>query len=732
MRAATYFQHIIKTRLLKTISAMAAAGILIMPVLAAAVSSTSTSLSFTDPAPQSGNQFGYSVSLSQDGQVAVVTAPHQNVGLDSSAGAAYVFLLDSNTGAWGATPAAKLTVNNQMANNDFGNAAYITPDGNEIIVGAFSPQSGSSGSAYIYNNPTPGSDVGWDNGGTAMSSNAILQSSQPQVNDNFGTSVGLSSDGSTAIVGAQNYDPNNSGGNVGAAYIFTNNGGNWSPSSAINPSVAGASNEVGTSVSISADGSTAIVGARHQGGGTNLGYALIFSKPIGGWSSTPSITSATQQITPSDPQIGNLFGSAVSISDDGHNVVVGSLGNNTATGAVYAFNNSSGSWTQTQELTAPDGAQLFKFGTSVAVARDGSSLLVGAPSQTVNGLTNAGESYRYVPGASPGTWTLQNQLFSPTSTQGQDFGWSVSTVNNSFYGNAFVGAPAFDATGSSGSQVSPSRAASTASSSGGAGGVFLYDTSKPNITGASPQFQGSGQQVTISGYHLNPAQDSKCSGVSVYFGTKPVTTLACSDGNGTQVVATVPSGTINSKIKVVTPNGSFTTSALYNVGPSISSFTPYPAGEGAKVTIKGYDLLNPLSVVLHGSNGDRTLTINTALTNTNTALHVILPNDATTGYVTITDSAGHVNNSLVQLLVAIPKITGFSTTTTSVGKTITVKGAYLAGVTSVQFNGASATPVSATNAAVKVKVPIGATTGTVTVTSPSGTSDPSPVALTIN
>jgi hypothetical protein len=73
-----------------------------------------------------------------------------------------------------------------------------------------------------------------------------------------GSSVALSSDGSTAIVGA--YE------NAGAASVFTRTGGVWSQQgdTLVGTEAAGANQ--GWSVAISADGNTAIVGGPSDGG----------------------------------------------------------------------------------------------------------------------------------------------------------------------------------------------------------------------------------------------------------------------------------------------------------------------------------------------------------------------------------------------------------------------------------------------------------------------------------
>ena len=60
-------------------------------------------------------------------------------------------------------------------------------------------------------------------------------------------------------------------------------------------------------------------------------------------------------------------------------ILVGSpraaIGGNAGQGALYVFTESNGTWSQTQKLTASDGATNDSFGESVAL--DGSTALIG-------------------------------------------------------------------------------------------------------------------------------------------------------------------------------------------------------------------------------------------------------------------------------------------------------------------------------------------------------------------
>jgi N-acetylglucosamine kinase-like BadF-type ATPase len=147
----------------------------------------------------------------------------------------------------------------------FGTSVSISSDGNTAIVGAYGNDNGA-GAAYIFTRS-----------GTTWTQQAKIVASDKQPSDFFGWSVSISGDGNTALVGAYYGDAGVT--NTGAAYIFTRSGTTWTQQQKIQASDADAYDVFGTSVSISSDGNTAIVGASYQEdtGGTDAGAAYIIA-----------------------------------------------------------------------------------------------------------------------------------------------------------------------------------------------------------------------------------------------------------------------------------------------------------------------------------------------------------------------------------------------------------------------------------------------------------------------
>jgi len=78
--------------------------------------------------------------------------------------------------------------------------------------------------------------------------------------DSFGRSVTLSSDGSTALIGTPGDDDPN-GEDAGSAYVFDGSGGSWTQQAKLAPDDGDNGDSFGESVTLSSDGSTALIGA---------------------------------------------------------------------------------------------------------------------------------------------------------------------------------------------------------------------------------------------------------------------------------------------------------------------------------------------------------------------------------------------------------------------------------------------------------------------------------------
>src|SRR5262249_24038507 len=104
----------------------------------------------------------------------------------------------------------------------------------------------------------------------------------------------------------------------------------------------------------------------------------------------------------------------------------------------------------------------------------------------------------------------------------------------------------------------------------------------------------------------------------------------------------------------------------------------------------------------------------------NTTIGAVVPAGVTTGPVSVTTPWGTTNSSA--LFYVAPVIVSFVPTHGLPGTNVTISGFNLLGVTSVKFNGTSASftpPINNTN--LVATVPPGASTGPITVVAPAGT-----------
>ncbi len=300
--------------------------------------------------------------------------------------------------------AAKLLADDGGAQNRLGFSVSIS--GDTAVVGAWADDDNgfSSGSAYIFTRS-----------GGVWTQQAKLLPSDARVIQRFGWSVSISADGDTALIGAVWDDDN--GDFSGAAYIFTRSGGVWTQQAKLLPSDGATDDLFGNSVSITDDGDTVLIGARGDGGGFFFGSAYVFTRSFGPWVQLA-------KLLPADLDLGDAFGTSVSISGD--TAVIGAPGdddNGEQSGSAYVFTQSGIFWTQQAKLLPSDGATADGFGTSISISGDGDTALIGAFFDDDNG-NDSGSAYVFT--RSGLIWSEQAKLLADDGAEVDQFGASVS------------------------------------------------------------------------------------------------------------------------------------------------------------------------------------------------------------------------------------------------------------------------------------------------------------------
>ncbi|WP_193213421.1 choice-of-anchor D domain-containing protein [Luteolibacter marinus] len=176
-------------------------------------------------------------------------------------GAAYVFARIGST--W--IQQAYLKASNAEAGDSFGISVGVS--GETVVVGANLEDSSATGVGGDESSNTvsaSGAAYIFVRSGPSWSQQAYLKASNAGLSNQFGLSVAVSVD--AAVIGAPGEGINPSGGNSGAAYMFTRAGSTWSQQAYLKASNSGANDRFGNSAAVSGD--IAIVGANHESSST--------------------------------------------------------------------------------------------------------------------------------------------------------------------------------------------------------------------------------------------------------------------------------------------------------------------------------------------------------------------------------------------------------------------------------------------------------------------------------
>lgn len=332
----------------------------------------------------------------------------------------------------------KLIGKSTATSSQQGSGVTISADGNTAVVGA----GYGAGGVFVYTR----SNNAWTQEGDKLVGSGAADGS---LGADQGYSVAISADGNTIIEGGVGDN-----GFTGAAWIFVRDkNGVWTQQGnklvGIGSIIVGNTTpEQGYSVSISADGNTAIVGGHRDN--NYIGAAWIFTRSNNVWTQqkkligTGYVSIAYHQGFPT--YLGVDMGTSVSMSADGNTALIGGPVDNNDTGAVWIFTRSGNTWAQQgNKLVGTSGNRSFlggiQQGTSVAASADGNTIIIGGPFDTDGNTNNnnyGGAVWIFT--RSGNTWSQQgNKLFASDAGLGAEQGWSV---NISADGNtAIVGAP---------------------------------------------------------------------------------------------------------------------------------------------------------------------------------------------------------------------------------------------------------------------------------------------------
>jgi len=290
------------------------------------------------------------VAISATGNTLAIGGP------DGGLGQIWIF---QRTGTSWAQQAGPL-VGSGSASFSQGNSLSMSGDGNTVAVG-------SSGTIWM-----------WFRTGTswAQQGGPFLSTGRQ--------SIAISQDGYTVMTGNPFLN-----GNIGAVWIFTKSGVTWSLEAGPLTCTlcTGPAVKFGESCSLSANGNTAIIGGIENNDG--VGAAWIFTRTGTSWAQTagPLVGTGYEMVKP-------RIGSSVSITLDGNTVLIGGdggfvfdLGGETS-GQSWIFKRNGLVWEQKgTRLIGTSVTGAMSQGYSVSMSADASTFVVGGPSY--NGYNGA-------------------------------------------------------------------------------------------------------------------------------------------------------------------------------------------------------------------------------------------------------------------------------------------------------------------------------------------------------
>jgi hypothetical protein len=339
------------------------------------------------------------------------------------------YIKASNTGRKG--------VGDDIDGDQFGFSISLSGDGNTLAVGAVGEDSSATGINGVQADDSAsgsGAVYVFTKTRNTWAQQAYLKSSNSEAADLFGYGVGLSDDGSALAVAGYDEDgsgkginpPNDNGlAGTGAIYAFDRRGGTWQQTGYFKGSRSQRNDALGYTVAISGDGNTIAAGTAEESclnAGVNPSGCDVDTFPshlaagsagaVYIWTRRGDAWGEQAFIKASNPDLEDWFAVRLSLNGDGSRLLVGAPMEDSAargvngpqddesaedSGAAYLYSRTGTTWSQTAYIKASNTEAYDEFGSSVAISRDGRTVAAGARMENsaargVNGNQNDNEA----------------------------------------------------------------------------------------------------------------------------------------------------------------------------------------------------------------------------------------------------------------------------------------------------------------------------------------------------
>ena len=297
-----------------------------------------------------GDLFGSSVDISDDGNTLLVTALGENSGApgingdqnDNSiqdSGAAYVFARTAQ--AW--AQVAYIKSDSPSLSGRFGIGSAISADGKVVAIASRA----NNGDVRVFTGA-----------GAVWTQRSVLAPPQPHMGTDFGIALELSADGETLVIAARRDSSGASGIDgdptyvfafelSGAALTYRRAGDSWIQASYFKASNPGKNDVFGTGLALSNDANVLLVGSPFEGssaigtGGDQSNNDAPYSGAAYRFARTGAVWAQFAYLKSSDSSVAqDYFGDRVAISANGSTVVCGASAKDVGgpnAGAIYIY-----------------------------------------------------------------------------------------------------------------------------------------------------------------------------------------------------------------------------------------------------------------------------------------------------------------------------------------------------------------------------------------------------------
>ncbi len=310
-----------------------------------------------------GEYNGYSVSISNNGNVVAISSVNSNI---TGEQAGYVRAYEWNGSSWIQRSA---NITGESSFEYTGSSLAISPNGDFIAVGS-KYTNGLAGSAKVYF---------WYDSNWVKIGSTIVGSNR----DQLGASIAINITGNIIAVGS----PNNNN-NTGKVNIFLWDGISWIDKGIIYGD--NINDYFGDSVSLNTDGTILTIGS--PGANSNTGMVKVYYWNGTFWNQIGK-TWVQKGSTILGSAINSLFGKSVSMDDQGNKISIGSPANSdngSSSGSVQIYSWDGTSWIDDSGKILGWAPNDFS-GYSVSLSKDGNSVAIGSP----NSLFSKGRARIY-------------------------------------------------------------------------------------------------------------------------------------------------------------------------------------------------------------------------------------------------------------------------------------------------------------------------------------------------